>query len=168
MTKFLHSEFHDYNKLDKVGLDFSEFSQKFDKYDNKNKNSSLIYGIFLEDQQDLREIREILTNFKKSRLCKKEEDCKEILDILKHPLNTDSHNNSSLCRFSDKNKTRKFIRLKGNVLINNNSNNCNSTYLNSHLENHSENEFSGLSYSSTPVRLKSNLLKRIALDFNFI
>ena len=168
MTKLLHSEFHDYDKLDKVGLDFSEFSQKFDKYDNKNINSSLLYGIFLEDQQDLTEIREILRNFKRSRLCRKEEDCKEILDILKHPLNTDSDHYSSTCRFSDKNKTRKLLRLKGNVLINNNTNNCNSTYLNSHLENHSEDEFSGLSHSSTPVRLKSNLLKRIALDFNFL
>lgn len=168
MTKLLHSEFHDYDKLENVGRDFSDFSQNFDRYENKDKKSSLISRFFLGDQQDLTEIREILTNFKQSRLCRKEEDCKEILDILKHTFNTDSEDFSSTCRFSDKNKTRKLIRLKGNVLINNDTINCNSTYLNSHLENHSENEIPGLSHPSTPERLKSNLLKRIELDFNSI
>jgi hypothetical protein len=165
MTNLLQSEFLGCDKIENVGQDFSDFSQKFNSYDSKDKDKESFhnYEFFIGDQQDSTEIKEILTNFRNCSSFKEEENYKEILEILKLHTITHSEDYSSTCKISEKKKPRKLIRLKGNVLINNNH--CDSTYLNSHTGNHCENDFSALSLPSTPERLKSNLMKRIGLDY---
>ena len=73
------------------------------------------------------------------------------------------------CKISDKNKNMKHIKLKVNVLVNNDSIYCDSTcstYLNSRTGTGCDHEFSKFSLASTPERLKSNLMKRIESSYD--
>lgn len=136
----------------------SYFSPKF--LSNDSNEFFHNYDHFLYDQQDIDEIKEILNKFKiDCTICKKEDDCNEILNILK--VSSDSNKLRGSFKFSDSNKKRQ-VRLKGNVLINSISTqitNCDSTYLNSHEE------LSKISLPSTPERMNCNMPKRNASSY---
>jgi Rps23 Pro-64 3,4-dihydroxylase Tpa1-like proline 4-hydroxylase len=144
----------DLNKLDNDSYDISNISRKFLSYDAKEIYQN--FDHFVNDQQDIGEIKEILNNFNQNWTISEEGGCKEIINILK--VSSFSNESMATVKFSE-NKKRKQINLKGNILINSiseHSSNCDSTYLNSHES------FSKFSLPSTPERVKSNFTKRNA------
>ena len=107
-----------------------------------------------------------MNNFNdKSTLCNKQDDFKEIIDIL--GVKKQSAKNLNTLSNSQNFKTRKLLNIKGNVLVNS-MNTCDSTFSNSPFRSENFLEENSLKNTSKPVRLRSNFFKRIAFDYDNI